>query len=247
MTLPCGKCRSCRIAKSSEWSIRLMHETDDHKYSTFATLTYDEEHLPVDGVLVKSDLQKFIKRLRRDLEYEKRNIKYYAAGEYGETYVRPHYHAILFGIHPVKDKKLIEENWSFGMVHTGTVTPESCRYVCDYFNKDDRREKFPCGVLPFKVQSNGLGKSFIRNNELNMVANGFISENGIKRAIPRYYKSKIELQGLEYIAKEKKEEILNEYLEKYERKDIGKRHYESQIQKEKNIKARQGLKNKGKL
>lgn len=249
MILPCGKCRACRIAKSREWSTRLMHESDYHKKSAFVTLTYSNENLPVNGVLIKSDLQKFIKRLRRDLDYENRKIKYYACGEYGEKYGRPHYHLILFGIDGYEDKKVIEENWSKGLIHTGSVTYDSCRYVCDYFNKDDRREKYPNGVLPFKVQSNGIGKKYIQKNEKNLVSNGFVRVKGVKTSIPRYYKNKL-IYGdsvNEENGKRIRQEKLSEYYQKYDKKEVGMARYNSRRQSEKNTKARQELKNKGVL
>lgn len=59
------------------------------------------------GVLSKSDVQKFFKRLRRYIEYDKerllsdlpseeRKFRYYVCGEYGPTTLRPHYHGIIF-------------------------------------------------------------------------------------------------------------------------------------------------------
>jgi len=34
-----------------------MLETHDHEHNTFATLTYDDDHLPADGSLVPRDLR----------------------------------------------------------------------------------------------------------------------------------------------------------------------------------------------
>lgn len=43
----CGKCESCLLKKSLASSIRCKLECAVHKYTFFATLTYDNEHLPV--------------------------------------------------------------------------------------------------------------------------------------------------------------------------------------------------------
>ena len=47
--------------------------------------------------LRKRDYQLFMKRLRKAFPNDK--IRFYAAGEYGPKTLRPHYHAILFGLH----------------------------------------------------------------------------------------------------------------------------------------------------
>lgn len=50
------------------------------------------------GVLIWSDVQKFFKRLRKNLvknHGKQFKLSYYAVGEYGETFFRPHFH-ILF-------------------------------------------------------------------------------------------------------------------------------------------------------
>ena len=96
MEYPCGQCRACRVNRARDWAVKIMHETDYYDYSTFMTITYDEENVPYefsgdDGLvqtLCKRDLQLFIKRLRKWLHPEK--IKYYACGEYGSRTHRPH-------------------------------------------------------------------------------------------------------------------------------------------------------------
>lgn len=84
----CGHCVACKMQRSREWSFRLNCEAYYWKDACFLTLTYDNEHLPSDNSLHKEDLQKFFKRLRKDIDYP---IKYYACGEYGDRFKRPHY------------------------------------------------------------------------------------------------------------------------------------------------------------
>ena len=114
MLVPCGKCVNCKLNYAKMWSIRIMHELKDWDSACFLTLTYDEEHLPKDGSLDKQDLQKFFKRLRFNLGGRK--IKYFACGEYGEQYGRPHYHIIVFGLNGQTELDIIQKSWLFGFV-----------------------------------------------------------------------------------------------------------------------------------
>lgn len=62
--LPCGQCSSCRLERSRQWAIRCMHEAQLHNENAFITLTYDDEHLPLDNSLNLKHFQDFMKRLR---------------------------------------------------------------------------------------------------------------------------------------------------------------------------------------
>ena len=44
-TFPCGRCVACKIQRTSQWTLRLMHELDYHITSSFVTLTYDDAHV----------------------------------------------------------------------------------------------------------------------------------------------------------------------------------------------------------
>lgn len=101
--IPCGKCRGCRLDYAREWANRMFLEAalspDDSCW--FVTLTYDDEHIPFsesgNPTLVKRDVQLYLKRLRR--AHESDRVRFFAAGEYGDTSFRPHYHMIVFGLH----------------------------------------------------------------------------------------------------------------------------------------------------
>ena len=103
---PCGQCMACRLNKQREKAMRIGHELQYHKESVFITLTYDPEHLPENGSLVKSDVQKFLKRLRKRLGVER--VRYFLCGEYGELGNRPHYHLIVFGL-SYNDTRIFED------------------------------------------------------------------------------------------------------------------------------------------
>lgn len=147
LSLPCGQCVGCRLERSRQWAIRCMHESQMHEQNCFITLTYDDAHLPSDRSLHYRDFQLFIKRLRK--RYPGRRIRYYMAGEYGENFGRPHWHACIFGF-DFNDKKLwkrtsansllyrsndLEILWPFGYSSIGDVTFESAAYVARYIMK----------------------------------------------------------------------------------------------------------------
>lgn len=156
--VPCGRCINCRIAHSREWAVRLMMETEQHPCSLYVTLTYDNEHLPEGYTLDPDELQRFWKRLRKRLGNQK--IKYFACGEYGERFGRPHYHAIIFNMY-FKQRKELSDAWPYGHNKVGTVTYNSCRYVADYIMKkqigESADEYYGDRVHPFIRASNGLG------------------------------------------------------------------------------------------
>ena len=147
VSLPCGQCIGCRLERSRQWAMRCMHEAQLHENNCFITLTYDDTHLPSNQSLHYRDFQLFIKRLRK--RYPSTKISYYMAGEYGENFGRPHYHACIFGL-DFHDKKLwkrtaagsliyrspdLETLWPFGYSSVGDVNFESAAYVARYIMK----------------------------------------------------------------------------------------------------------------
>lgn len=146
--LPCGRCIGCRLERSRQWAVRLVHENRFHDHSSFLTLTYDEDHLPKDGSLNLKHFQDFMKRLRKSYGYTK--LRFFHAGEYGEKNGRPHYHAIVFGTSLMDGVTNVESTprgdttwestrvnslWPFGLHRIGRVTFESCAYVARYVTK----------------------------------------------------------------------------------------------------------------
>lgn len=71
--VPCGKCEICRTEKSKEWATKAWCEGQMWKNGCFITLTYDNEHLPEDRKLKRSDIQKFWKDLRYHLYKDTKN------------------------------------------------------------------------------------------------------------------------------------------------------------------------------
>lgn len=178
--LPCRHCVGCRLDHSREWANRVVMEQLYHDDCWFLTLTYDDEHLPsayavapstgeilsVHATLVKSDLQDFLKRLRKN---SRQKIRYFAAGEYGTGTYRPHYHLIIFGLH-LDDVKVLRDNfcgqlyftsdfisscWPAGYHILGKVTWQSAAYVARYTMK-----KATHGFVPGYYKLAGIEPEF---------------------------------------------------------------------------------------
>ena len=136
-----------------------MHEASLYANNCFITLTYDDDHLPADRSLHYDDFQKFMKRLRKRFKglelgtnpelKEPYPIRFYMAGEYGENFGRPHFHACIFNFN-FSDKtlwkrtpsgsliyrsKALEELWPFGYSSIGDVNFQSAAYVARYIMK----------------------------------------------------------------------------------------------------------------
>lgn len=209
ISVPCGKCAACRVSKASEWSARLIHESEYHIDAIFATLTYSDENLPLNASLEPKDLELFWKRLRKRVDYP---IKYFSCGEYGEETDRPHYHCIIFGLSPCNqchsctpsstgsdeprgDCKDIRESWALGLVHIGYLSYQSGRYVAGYLLKDsannghDKKTPFynDYHKKPFLRMSKGLGKRWMEDNIHELIQTKEIRIDGATRSLPKYY------------------------------------------------------------
>ena len=129
--------------------------------NSFITLTFNDEFLPQDQSLDIVVFQKFMKRLRKYLSSKKYDdlarlngwstspkIRFYACGEYGENFGRPHYHACIFGFsfpdkviwkksndNPLYRSPILEKVWPFGYCSVGDLTFESAAYTARYILK----------------------------------------------------------------------------------------------------------------
>lgn len=124
---------------SRDWAIRCQLEVQQHSAACWTTLTYDDKYLP--PTLSKQHVSAFVKRLRKAETGNK--IRFFAAGEYGETTTRPHYHVILFG---TANKQAVTACWRYGHVRVDPLTPAAIAYVAGYCNKKatswgERREE----------------------------------------------------------------------------------------------------------
>jgi len=142
LKLPCGQCIGCRLDRSRQWALRCVHEASLYENNCFLTLTFDDENLPSPPSLDVRIFQLFMKRLRK--KYGSK-IRFFHCGEYGETFGRPHYHAIIFN-HDFADKvpfkisagqplftsPSLSDLWPMGFASIGSVSFESAAYVARY-------------------------------------------------------------------------------------------------------------------
>lgn len=162
-TVPCGKCRECKMDYARQWANRMVLEAQDWSRNLFFTATYNNDNLPFNAssgypTLYKRDVQLFMKRLRK--YFAGRTIRFYFAGEYGTTTHRPHYHAILFNIgladfpdirfhscnelkQPLYYSPLLEKLWGHGFILMSDVTWKTCNYVARYVDKKSSFEDVP--------------------------------------------------------------------------------------------------------
>lgn len=137
----CGQCLPCRINKAREWTHRIMLEGSLHEQSAFVTLTYNDTHYPDDKSVSPTDLIRYLKRLRYEVDPFK--FRYFGVGEYGTKSFRPHYHLILFGLDPLNFQKTIDKKWGMGHTMTGTLSKDSARYITGYVVKKLNRPGHP--------------------------------------------------------------------------------------------------------
>lgn len=199
----CGSCHACRVNYTSMWTLRCLYELSSWSSASFCTLTYNEENLPRDDSLHPEHLTKFWKDLRYHLG--DRKIKYYACGEYGDQFGRPHYHAIVFGLDSDSktDRECVSNSWSYcdpwffdaGQKGMLNVCREDIAYVCGYVQKKlsgELGEKaYGDRVRPFCRCSNGLGLDFALAHKERLCNNGFTYLNGRKIGLPRYFRDKL--------------------------------------------------------
>lgn len=206
VTVACGKCVECLQKYSEEWSFRIMGEASLYRDNCFITLTYNNEHLPDNGTLVKRDFQLFIKSLRERLAPFR--IRYFGCGEYGKKGLRPHYHIIIFNWKPSdlmfwkRDRsgvdlfrsRFIESIWKYGYSSVGALSLKSAKYCAKYMQK--LNDVKPGCIKPFLLMSThpGIGYDTIKKSMLDYDKIYF---DGKSFHIPRYYLKVLERDGFD--------------------------------------------------
>lgn len=240
--IPCGECEICKANQAQAKAERAIAEAESHENNCVINLTYNDENLPINinketgtvtPTLKYKDFQDFKKRLLQHYKrkYNQENIRFMVAGEYGEQYKRPHYHAIFFNL-DIKDKKEhgktkkgskeytseeIQKLWGKGYTTIGEVNQSSIQYIANYClkkfkGKEAKRKYEELGIQPEFVQSSrrpGLGHEYLIKNKEKILENNksYINTNNGTIEIHRnkYFDRLIEKENPEIIKNIKKE------------------------------------------
>ena len=208
--VPCGKCYHCRITKINEWVTRMVLQSLYSKYVYFGTLTYgvtdsdvftetapqlsrfnkDNKLQPTPILLRKDHLQKFFKRLRKNTEIK---FQYFACGEYGTNFGRPHFHYIMWSDVPISENSVANswstinhngERVSIGRIEHQDLRTQarniehSYKYVCKYIQKNN----FQFDKLPTK----DIHENYIKKDVIGIPCTSNYFENEKREHIKRY-------------------------------------------------------------
>lgn len=234
----CRYCLNCLIKKQSQLTFLAQKEqlTQYRKGNgcSFVTLTYSDEYLPIndDGyvTLKKSDVQKFLKRMRRNMEYYgcKKDFKIVYCGEYGDgshsttqtgvSTNRPHYHLAFLGLSDTEVIKYTRKLWKFGLCDVGVLTSGGLRYICKYMSKASPSKEVKAlreaanVENPFICHSIGLGKQWIIEHIEKIANDGYtFNLNGKINFFPKYVCQFVQYRtGINY------RQAYVDYLRKYE-------------------------------
>lgn len=204
ISLPCGKCIECLTQYSNEWANRCMLEASLHQHNCMITLTFSVS----DGSVHKSDLQLFLKRLRKRLDV---HIRFFECGEYGKRGSRPHYHIIIFGWRPDDLVQFFyrDDHWVYlsdfvasvwqsgdcwkslvrqpGFITVEDLTWRSAKYCAKYLQK--MQTLLPNQNPPFTQMSlrPGIGLGAFKSEWLD---SDHLYIGGSTYPIPRYFRRK---------------------------------------------------------
>lgn len=186
---PCSHCSECVVSKYSELAARLQFEALSHDSNIpviFFTLTYDNAHLPKNGVQ-RAHITDFVNKLHIYLKRVGINsdFRHFIVSEYGTDprYTRrPHYHGLIFGLdlrnygHVKLFNKIIHRCWKRCTYKNlkwefARSNHALSRYVCKYIVKQRINTNcVPPGKNPNFYSSprvgGGLGAPALRNPDI---------------------------------------------------------------------------------
>lgn len=201
--LPCGQCFECRMLKANDWATRLLAEAHTTPPVFFITLTYSEEHLPRMPSHRPTFNRQHLKTVLRELTRVK-PLRYYAIGEHGTQFERPHYHVLTFGVDSYTIDNVLQKWWPFGHYTIGDHMNSRIMYVALFHALKSNKYSDEFCVMS---RNPGIGCYFfcdvdkkgrkcdkhlrISNSLLNQMFRqtqpGFIMLGNEKRLLPRYF------------------------------------------------------------
>ena len=198
----CGCCIECRKEKQREWRVRLEEELRSN-FGYFTTLTISPEGIKEieektglkweenPNEIATKALRLFLERARKETG---KSIRHWCVTELGEKKDRIHLHGIFYG---QKSAELIKKHWKYGFVFIGGYcNSRSINYMTKYMLKVDiKHPEFKQIVLA----SPGIGAGYMdrldylwqKQNYKKIEVATYTFRNGVKMAMPKYYKDKI--------------------------------------------------------
>lgn len=163
----CGCCQGCLLRRARDTAIRCVHESTLHPSDSchFLTFTYSDHHiprLPICGrpTLDKTAMPSMFKRLRANTG--QKGIKYLQVGEYGTKTLRPHYHAVVFGLrlddrrvfsrgrfgHSLFNSTILQDAWlDQGHVVAAEFNFDTAQYCSRYLLDKQLHEEYTGAVI----------------------------------------------------------------------------------------------------
>ena len=198
----CGKCMECLKQKNREWAVRLQEEIRHDNTGKFITLTFSPEELEKLGKEIKATgylrdneiatlaTRRFLERWRKD---KKKSVKHWFVTELGqENTEHIHIHGIIW---TNESEEYIKEKWKYGNIWIGKYTNEkTVNYITKYINKIDPKHK---EYKPKILTSQGIGKGYfkrtdwMKNRYKQNTDERYTTKQGVKLALPIYYRNKI--------------------------------------------------------
>lgn len=174
----CRQCSFCKAIRQKELITKTQLELENtNQQGCFITLTYNEKNKKNTQGENKIELQKFLKRLRKNT---KAKFKYISCGEYGKLFGRIHLHIIIIGWQPndfrliglskknkkIYNSKTINKSWKLGNTTIQEVTKKTIQYITLYGTKS---QKYSYGYD--KINNIEL------YNQIKLMNQNFIQEN----------------------------------------------------------------------
>lgn len=239
----CGKCMECKKQKAREWTVRLQEEIKENKNGKFVTLTFSNESIKelakeikglngydLDNEIATLATRRFLERWRKKY---KKSVRHWFVTELGGNGTENiHIHGIIW-----TDKlNEISEIWKYGFITIGErrydngkeknnktigyVNEKTINYIVKYVNKTDEKHKEYNSKI---LTSAGIGKNYMKrpDSKLNKYQENntketYTTRQGIKLAMPIYYRNKI-------YTDEEKEKLWIQKLDKKERYICGEK------------------------
>ena len=229
----CGKCMECKKQKAREWSVRLQEEIRHDNKGKFVTLTFSDESIveltkeikglsgyDLDNEIATLATRRFLERWRKKY---KKSVKHWLVTELGGNGTENiHLHGVIW---TNEDAKTINKIWKYGFTWVGDknnggyVNEKTINYIVKYINKADNKHKeYNSKVLT----SAGIGRGYIdredaqKNKYQEKTKETYTTKQGIKLALPIYYRNKI-------YSEEEREKLWIEKLDKQERYVCGEK------------------------